>query len=103
MLYRRIASDKYELEYRQNNNKVNILAFLAYHENSIEVGRVKEFQLEQTCTDKKLSNGTLMEEIQPIVMEKSEIECTDSSKLLSSLAFLGYQDSDENISIHQLY
>ena len=73
------------------------MRFSAYHENSVDCAKVKEFPFEDPFKDKKLSANTLMEGIKPTVMGKFEFEYKDMSKLI---ALLDYQDSDATIKIH---
>ena len=49
-------------------------ALLSYHENFVVCVKVKEFQFEDTATNRKLSNNTLVEEVKLILMEKYESE-----------------------------
>ena len=44
--------------------------FSAYREKSIAFIKIKEFQFKDHSTEKKLSNKTLMEEVESIVKEK---------------------------------
>ena len=72
------------------------MVFLVYQVSDI-CNKIKEFQLQETFTDRKLSNNTLMEEIKSVVLGKYEFEYRDLSITIyyfwPFLSFLAYQSS----------
>ena len=57
--------------------------FSANHKNFANCVKIKEFQIEDPFTAKKLPFTTLIEELKPIVKEKSEFEHRIKLKLIS--------------------
>ena len=77
------------------NTNVEICHFLA---SSIRIPRKKlTFLLPLFTISKTFLIVTLMEEGNPIVIEKGEFEYRDFSKLTAFFAFLNHQDSDEKM------
>ena len=71
VLHRRRILENYEFEYRLiHKNICNSSAFSANHK-SVDYAKAKQFEFEYSSKDKKLSINTLIEEVKPIVMEKS--------------------------------
>ena len=68
MFHRRRTSKNYEFDDRQINNNSSV--FSAYREESEDCAKIKQFQVEESFTDKKPSIITLMEEVKLIFTEK---------------------------------
>ena len=49
---------------------VALLAFAAFHENSVERAKKQTISIRRPFTDKKLSFSTLMQQVTPVLMEK---------------------------------
>ena len=55
----------------RKQQQLNFSGFSAYDENPADCPKIKEFQMEELFTVRKLSITKMMEEVKPIVMEKT--------------------------------